>query len=149
MPYFRQCHHFVLLYFIYCDYHWEVGIVVILWTPCECSILRCDINNLIVLETQPGSECCGSRIDFSNNTSPTGAFQRITSGPSFYVAKGRKSWLLQKTFIIFLDFRLQFNPWHFPTKQNLWFFSSVTKWQSSINQVVMDSTWWRLRLWKR
>ena len=39
--------------------------------------------------TQTGTECCGSIIDFENNTSPTGAFQRITAGPAFYVAKGK------------------------------------------------------------
>ena len=41
------------------------------------------------LGTQTGTECCGSIIDFENNTSPTGAFQRITAGPAFYVAKGK------------------------------------------------------------
>ena len=56
------------------------------------------INTFIVLETQPGTECCGSKIDFSNNTSPTGAFQRITTGPSFYVAKGRKRYLEMEIF---------------------------------------------------
>ena len=35
-----------------------------------------------------GDECCGSIIDFRNETSPTGAFQRISTGPAFYVAKG-------------------------------------------------------------
>ena len=37
---------------------------------------------------QPGPECCGSSIDFGNNTSPAGAFLRLTTGPTFYVAKG-------------------------------------------------------------
>ena len=73
------------------------------------------INTFIVLETQPGSECCGSKIDFSNNTSPTGAFQRITTGPSFYVAKGKskkKIYMFKQRDDLTLVslFRLQFDP---------------------------------------
>ena len=37
---------------------------------------------------QTGAECCGSRIDFGNDTSPTGAFQRVVAGPSFYLFEG-------------------------------------------------------------
>ena len=33
-------------------------------------------------------ECCGSIINFQNETSPIGTFQRISSGPAFYVSKG-------------------------------------------------------------
>ena len=33
-------------------------------------------------------ECCGSIINFRNETSPTGSFQRISTGPAFYVAQG-------------------------------------------------------------
>ena len=42
----------------------------------------------IVSGPAEGDECCGSIIDFRNETSPTGAFQRISTGPAFYVAKG-------------------------------------------------------------
>ena len=53
--------------------------------------LKC---NIYFVGTQTGTECCGSIIDFENNTSPTGAFQRITAGPAFYVAKGKQDYFL-------------------------------------------------------
>lgn len=34
------------------------------------------------------TECCGSVIDFKNETSPTGSFERISTGPAFYVPRG-------------------------------------------------------------
>lgn len=39
-------------------------------------------------DPETGAECCGSIIDFGNYTSPTGSFQRISTGPAFYVNKG-------------------------------------------------------------
>jgi len=39
-------------------------------------------------DPENGAECCGSVIDFGNYTSPTGSFQRISTGPAFYVNKG-------------------------------------------------------------
>ena len=42
-------------------------------------------------DVHTGTECCGSLIDFGNNTSPTGTFTRITTGPAFYVSKGEYS----------------------------------------------------------
>lgn len=39
-------------------------------------------------DPETGAECCGSVIDFGNYTSPTGSFQRISTGPAFYVNKG-------------------------------------------------------------
>ena len=35
-----------------------------------------------------GDECCGSLINFQNETSPTGAFERISTVPVFYMSKG-------------------------------------------------------------
>jgi hypothetical protein len=37
---------------------------------------------------EEGAECCGSLINFKNETSPTGAFERISTGPVFYMRKG-------------------------------------------------------------
>jgi len=34
------------------------------------------------------SECCGSRIEYGNISAPTGTFQRISAGESFYLAHG-------------------------------------------------------------
>ena len=47
-------------------------------------------NNILIADQdhQPGPECCGSSIDFGNNTSPTGSFTRLSTGPAFYVARG-------------------------------------------------------------
>ena len=55
-----------------------------LLSPCLTIILS-------LADVHTGTECCGSLIDFGNNTSPTGTFTRITTGPAFYVSKGEYS----------------------------------------------------------
>ena len=74
------------------------------------AILCCDHWNNIsspVLDTVTGPECCGSKINFANNTSPTGAFHRITTGPAFYVPKGKWIYLGLRFMCLFAKLNLR------------------------------------------